>query len=115
MIIHNLALTKPLDDPGDFESRKAQKEIYETGIGYFNQDQAMRGLKLLQQNNLIGESAEAVAQFFFTEERLLKSSIGQFLGENESFNLRVMYTFVDQFDFTDKEFLASIRLVYFFF
>ncbi|KAH8867375.1 Brefeldin A-inhibited guanine nucleotide-exchange protein [Schistosoma japonicum] len=100
---------KPYDDPEAFESRKAQKEIYESGIALFNQSQPLRCLRLLQENGLIGESVESVAQFLLIEDRLSKLRVGDFLGENEPYNLRVMYAYVDQFDFTDKNFVPALR------
>ncbi|XP_018655097.1 putative brefeldin A-inhibited guanine nucleotide-exchange protein [Schistosoma mansoni] len=109
---HNMTLlgaVKPYDDPEAFESRKAQKEIYESGLALFNQNQPLRCLQLLQENGLIGESVESVAQFLLVEDRLSKSHIGHFLGENEPYNLRVMYAYVDQFDFTDKDFVSAMR------
>ncbi|CAH8653390.1 unnamed protein product [Heterobilharzia americana] len=86
-----LGVNKPYDDPEAFESRKAQKEIYESGIALFNQNQTLRCLRLLQENGLVGESVESVAQFLLIEERLSKSRVGDFLGENEPYNLRVIY------------------------
>ncbi|CAH8874145.1 unnamed protein product [Trichobilharzia szidati] len=107
--MHLLSVNKPCDDPEAFESRKAKKEIYESGIALFNQNQSLRCIRLLQENGLIGESIESVAQFLLTEERLSKSRVGDFLGENEPYNLRVMYAYVDQFDFTDKSFVPALR------
>ncbi|VDP73179.1 unnamed protein product [Schistosoma curassoni] len=104
-----VSTVKPYDDPEAFESRKAQKEIYESGLALFNQNQPLRCLQLLQENGLIGESVESVAQFLLVEDRLSKSHIGYFLGENEPYNLRVMYAYVDQFDFTDKDFVSAMR------
>ncbi|CAL8073044.1 unnamed protein product [Calicophoron daubneyi] len=101
--------TKAFDDPGDFESRKAQKEIYESGINLFNEGKTIQGLQLLQDHGLINNSLEAVAELLRTEERLSKARIGDFLGENDPYNLRVMYAYVDQFDFADKDFVSSMR------
>ncbi|CAH8564731.1 unnamed protein product [Schistosoma turkestanicum] len=109
---HNMTLpgsVKPYDDPEAFECRKAQKEIYESGLALFNQNQPLRCLRLLQENELIGESVESVAQFLLVEDRLSKSHVGDFLGENDPYNLRVMYAYVDQFDFTDKSFVPAMR------
>lgn len=36
--------------------------------------------------------------------------IGEFLGENNRFNREVMYTYVDQLDFHDKNFISALRL-----
>ncbi|CAJ0917810.1 unnamed protein product [Ranitomeya imitator] len=36
--------------------------------------------------------------------------IGVFLGENNRFNREVMYAYVDQLDFCDKDFVSALRL-----
>lgn len=105
----NPTVPKAVDDPGDFESRKAQKEILENGIDLFNKGKAIQGLRLLQESGLVGNSVEAVAEILQTEERLCKSRIGDFLGENDPYSLRVMYAYVDRFDFSGKEFVSSMR------
>uniref|UniRef100_A0A5K3F6V9 SEC7 domain-containing protein n=1 Tax=Mesocestoides corti TaxID=53468 RepID=A0A5K3F6V9_MESCO len=98
------------DDPEAFESRKALKEVYESGIYQFNRGKVTRGLSLLQENNLLGTSAEEVAMFLHNESRLCRTAIGDFLGENEAFALEVMYAYVDSFDFSGVEFVSALRL-----
>ncbi|VDM16431.1 unnamed protein product [Hydatigera taeniaeformis] len=98
------------DDPEAFESRKAIKEVYETGIHLFNRGKISRGLALLQENNLLGNSAEEIAMFLHNESRLCRTAIGDFLGENEAFALEVMYAYVDCFDFSGFELLPALRL-----
>nr|VZI51641.1 unnamed protein product [Spirometra erinaceieuropaei] len=97
------------DDPEAFESRKAQKEIYEKGISLFNHGKLQRGLSLLRENNLLGESAEDVALFLHNESRLSRTAIGDYLGENEVSALEVMYAYVDCFDFSGAEFVSALR------
>ncbi|KAH9280655.1 Brefeldin A-inhibited guanine nucleotide-exchange protein 2 [Echinococcus granulosus] len=97
------------DDPEAFESRKALKEVYEAGIYLFNRGKVSRGLALLQENNLLGTSAEDVAMFLHNESRLCRTAIGDFLGENEAFALEVMYAYVDCFDFSGFELLPALR------
>lgn len=36
--------------------------------------------------------------------------IGEFIGENGRFNREVMYSYVDQLDFCDKDFVSALRL-----
>ncbi|KAF7260159.1 hypothetical protein EG68_02413 [Paragonimus skrjabini miyazakii] len=100
---------KAVDDPGDFESRKAQKELYESGINFFNQGKMAQGLHLLQQHGLLKDNVEAIAELLQTEDRLSKARIGDYLGENDPYNLRVMYAYVDRFDFAGKDFVPSMR------
>ncbi|KAF6772216.1 hypothetical protein AHF37_08654 [Paragonimus kellicotti] len=106
----NAATTpKAVDDPGDFESRKAQKELYESGINLFNQGKIAQSLHLLQQHGLLKDNVEAIAELLQTEDRLSKARIGDYLGENDPYNLRVMYAYVDRFDFAGKDFVPSMR------
>ncbi|THD26854.1 Brefeldin A-inhibited guanine nucleotide-exchange protein 1 [Fasciola hepatica] len=107
--MHGVMHSKSVDDPGDFESRKAQKEIFESGIELFNKGRAMAAFQLLQEHSLLVDSVEAIAELLLVEERLSKASVGDFLGENDPFNLRVMYAYVDQFDFAEKDFVSAMR------
>lgn len=108
--MHELGMNKPLsDDPEAFESRKAQKEVYESGIHLFNRGKIATGLTILQDNNLLGTSAEDVALFLHNESRLCRTAIGDFLGQNEAFPLEVMYAYVDCFDFFGVEFVSALR------
>ena len=102
------------DDPEAFESRKALKEVYEAGIYLFNRGKITKGLALLQENNLLGASAEDVAMFLHNESRLCRTAVGDFLGENEAFALEVMYAYVDCFDFSGLELLPALRFVSYF-
>ncbi|VEL12085.1 unnamed protein product [Protopolystoma xenopodis] len=97
------------DNPEDFESRKAQKEVYEQGIALFNQGRSAKCFALLQHNDLLGEGPEEIAAFLHREDRLDRAHIGEFLGENEAFHLEVMYAYVDQFRFENIEFVSALR------
>ncbi|VDP90426.1 unnamed protein product [Echinostoma caproni] len=106
---HGVSHNKAVDDPGDFESRKAQKEIFESGIDLFNKGKAIPAFQLLEEHGLLGDTVEAVAELLLIEERLSKERVGDFLGENDPYNLRVMYAYVDQFDFAEKDFVSAMR------
>ena len=96
-------------NPNDFEMLKSKKELWEKGIELFNK-KPKKGLQFLQEKELLGSSAEDVAQFFVDDERLDKIAIGDFLGENEKFNKEVMYAYVDQMDFYGMEIVSALRL-----
>ncbi|VDL61592.1 unnamed protein product [Hymenolepis diminuta] len=98
------------DDPEDFESRKALKEVYEKGIYLFNRGKITKGLDMLQENNLLGTSVEDVAVFLHNESRLCRTAVGEFLGQNDTFSLEVMYAYIDCFDFSGMDFLPALRL-----
>ncbi|XP_056019394.1 brefeldin A-inhibited guanine nucleotide-exchange protein 1-like isoform X4 [Ostrea edulis] len=100
--------TTPTDNPEQFESQKQQKEIMETGIEMFNK-KPKRGLQYLQEQGMLGTSPDDVAEFFHSDERLDKTVIGDFLGENEKFNKEVMYSYVDQLDLLEMDFVSALR------
>ncbi|CAF0723278.1 unnamed protein product [Brachionus calyciflorus] len=96
-------------NPSDFEMIKCKKELWEKGIDLFSK-KPKKGLQFLQDNELLGRSAEEIACFFLEDNRLDKTAIGDFLGENEKFNKEVMYSYVDQMDFYGMEIVSALRL-----
>lgn len=82
--------------------------MWETGIETFNR-KSRKGISYLQEHGLLGGSQEEVAKFLHTEERLDKTNIGDFLGDNDDFCKEVMYTYVDQMEFTSMDFVAALR------
>ncbi|KAJ7332013.1 hypothetical protein JRQ81_014193 [Phrynocephalus forsythii] len=97
------------DDPEQFEVIKQQKEIIEHGIELFNK-KSKRGLQYLQEQGMLGVTAEDVAQFLHQEERLCSSQVGEFLGDSSKFNRDVMYAYVDLLDFSGKDFVSALRI-----
>uniref|UniRef100_A0A2K5Y2S1 ARF guanine nucleotide exchange factor 2 n=1 Tax=Mandrillus leucophaeus TaxID=9568 RepID=A0A2K5Y2S1_MANLE len=96
------------DDPEQFEVIKQQKEIIEHGIELFNK-KPKRGIQFLQEQGMLGTSIEDIAQFLHQEERLDSTQVGDFLGDSTRFNKEVMYAYVDQLDFCEKEFVSALR------
>ncbi|XP_070194848.1 brefeldin A-inhibited guanine nucleotide-exchange protein 1-like isoform X2 [Littorina saxatilis] len=98
----------PADSPEQFEVLKQQKEIMETGLELFHK-KPMKGIHYLQEQGMIGKSAEDVAEFLHAEERLDKTALGDFLGENENFTKEVMYAYVDQLHLNGMPIVEAIR------
>lgn len=63
----------------------------------------------VQTEDMLGRSPEEVATFLAKTEGLDKTLIGDYLGEREDFNLKVMHAFVDALDFSNLEFDTAIR------
>uniref|UniRef100_A0A3B3QR57 ARF guanine nucleotide exchange factor 2 n=1 Tax=Paramormyrops kingsleyae TaxID=1676925 RepID=A0A3B3QR57_9TELE len=97
-----------MDHPEQYEVIKQQKEIIEHGIELFNK-KPKRGIQYLQEQGMLGDSAEDIAQFLHQEERLDTTQVGEFLGENARFNKEVMYCYVDQLDFCGRDFVCALR------
>ncbi|KAL4655414.1 brefeldin A-inhibited guanine nucleotide-exchange protein 2-like isoform X1 [Arapaima gigas] len=96
------------DHPVQYEVIKQQKEIIEHGIELFNK-KPKRGIQYLQEQGMLGTSAEDIAQFLHQEDRLDTTQVGEFLGENARFNKEVMYCYVDQLDFCGRDFVSALR------
>lgn len=92
-----------------FEQLKQKKETMEHGIHLFAR-KMNQGLKFLQERHLIGTKPEDIATFFHNEDRLDKTVVGDYLGDGDDFNKRVMYAYVDQMDFSGRDFVTALRL-----
>ncbi|KAM9342974.1 brefeldin A-inhibited guanine nucleotide-exchange protein 2 [Pholidichthys leucotaenia] len=96
------------DHPEQYEVIKQQKDIIEHGIDLFNK-KPRRGIQYLQDQGMLGPTPEDIAQFLHQEDRLDTTQVGEFLGENAKFNKEVMYCYVDQLDFCDRDFVSALR------
>ncbi|XP_061541311.1 brefeldin A-inhibited guanine nucleotide-exchange protein 2 isoform X1 [Phycodurus eques] len=100
-------LSQP-DHPEQYEVIKQQKDIIEHGIELFNK-KPKRGIQYLQDQGMLGSTAENIAQFLHQEDRLDTTQVGEFLGENIKLNKEVMYSYVDQLDFCGRDFVSALR------
>ncbi|XP_072222725.1 brefeldin A-inhibited guanine nucleotide-exchange protein 2 isoform X1 [Leuresthes tenuis] len=100
--------TSQADHPEQYEVIKQQKDIIEHGIEFFNK-KPKRGVQYLQDQGMLGSTAEDIAQFLHQEDRLDTTQVGEFLGENNKFNKEVMYCYVDQLDFCGRDFVSALR------
>lgn len=97
-----------LDLPEEVEERKQRKEVMETGIDMFNR-KPKKGVQFLQDHKLIGLTVEDVAKWLLSDERLDKTVIGDFLGENEDHCKQIMCAYIDAMNFTDMDIVAALR------
>uniref|UniRef100_A0A3Q1GNQ3 ADP-ribosylation factor guanine nucleotide-exchange factor 2 (brefeldin A-inhibited) n=1 Tax=Acanthochromis polyacanthus TaxID=80966 RepID=A0A3Q1GNQ3_9TELE len=100
--------TSLADHPEQYEVIKQQKDIIEHGIELFNK-KPKRGIQYLQDQGMLGSTAEDIAQFLHQEDRLDTTQVGEFLGENIKVNKEVMYCYVDQLDFCGRDFVSALR------
>ncbi|GLV42927.1 Secretory 71 [Carabus blaptoides fortunei] len=97
-----------LDSPEQFEVLKQQKEVWETGIDMFNR-KPKKGISFLQEQGLLGTTCAELAQWLHIDERLDKTFIGDYLGENDDFSKEVMYAYIDEMKFADMDIVAALR------
>uniref|UniRef100_A0AAQ4P1E9 Cytohesin-2 n=1 Tax=Gasterosteus aculeatus aculeatus TaxID=481459 RepID=A0AAQ4P1E9_GASAC len=66
----------------------------------FNMD-PKKGIVFLVENELLRHTSEDISQFLYKGEGLNKTAIGDYLGERDDFNIKVLQAFVDLHEFTD--------------
>lgn len=107
----NVGVETPIaeDDPDELEKVKARKTALNNAIRAFN-FKPKKGIKLLLSEGLIPSSDPAdIARFFLTHETINKKSLGEFLGEGDEDNIKIMHSFVDQMDFARTRFVDALR------
>lgn len=97
-----------LDLPEELEDRKQKKEVMEKGINMFNR-KPKNGVQFLQEQKLIGRTVQDVAQWLLSDERLEKTIIGDYLGENDDHCKSIMCAYIDAMNFTDMDIVAALR------
>lgn len=97
-----------LDLPEELEERKQRKEVMETGIDLFNR-KPKKGVQFLQEHKLIGSTVEDVAKWLLSDERLDKTLIGDYLGENDDHCKQVMCAYIDAMNFAEMDIVAALR------
>ncbi|KAG2464313.1 CYH2 protein, partial [Polypterus senegalus] len=83
------------------------KQLY-NGKKKFNMD-PKKGIEYLINNNLLVWEAKAVAEFLYKEDGLNKTAIGDFLGEREDMNIKILHAFVELHEFSDLNLVQALR------
>ncbi|MGH0139236.1 UNVERIFIED_CONTAM: hypothetical protein FKN15_068645 [Acipenser sinensis] len=68
-----------------------------------------QGIKFLLENDLLQNTAEDIAQFLYKGEGLNKTVIGDYLGERDDFNIKVLQAFVELHEFADLNLVQALR------
>ncbi|KAL4616683.1 cytohesin-2-like, partial [Arapaima gigas] len=69
----------------------------------------LQGIAFLVENELLRNTPEDIAQFLYKGEGLNKTAIGDYLGERDEFNIKVLQAFVDLHEFTDLNLVQALR------
>jgi len=103
-----------MDVPEEKNNPKAKQ--MSIGRKKFNMD-PKKGIEYLIEHGLLQNIPEDVAQFLYKGEGLNKTAIGDYLGERNEFNMKVLKAFVNLHEFSDmilvqalRQFLWSFRL-----
>lgn len=99
----------PEDDPAELEKVKQRKTALNNAIGAFNY-KPKRGLVTLISEGFIPSSDPAdVARFLISNDRIDKKTLGEFLGEVDENNIKIMHAFIDLMDFSRTRFVDALR------
>uniref|UniRef100_A0A8C1VRY7 Cytohesin 1a n=1 Tax=Cyprinus carpio TaxID=7962 RepID=A0A8C1VRY7_CYPCA len=74
----------------------------------FNMD-PKKGIQFLLENDLLQQTPEDIAQFLYKGEGLNKTVIGDYLGERDDFNIKVLQAFVELHEFADLNLVQALR------
>ncbi|XP_043831423.1 cytohesin-3 isoform X1 [Dromiciops gliroides] len=74
----------------------------------FNMD-PKKGIQFLIENDLLQSTPEDIAQFLYKGEGLNKTVIGDYLGERDEFNIKVLQAFVELHEFADLNLVQALR------
>ncbi|TRY78949.1 hypothetical protein DNTS_018827 [Danionella cerebrum] len=91
----------------DTKSSQRSKQIA-VGRKKFNMD-PKKGIQFLLENDLLQQTPEDIAQFLYKGEGLNKTVIGDYLGERDEFNIRVLQAFVELHEFADLNLVQALR------
>ncbi|KKY16497.1 putative protein transport protein sec72 [Diplodia seriata] len=97
------------DDPSQLERAKQRKTALNHAIRQFNY-KPKKGMKLLISDGFIpSNSPEDVARFLLSNEQIHKNALGEYLGEGDEENVKIMHAFVDLMDFAKTRFVDALR------
>ena len=97
------------DDPMQLERAKQRKTAMLNAVRQFN-FKPKKGIKALVESGFIRSSSpEDIAQFLLSTDQLDKSALGEYMGEGDDENVKIMHAFVDSMDFTKTRFVDALR------
>ncbi|KAF4659440.1 Brefeldin A-inhibited guanine nucleotide-exchange protein 1 [Perkinsus chesapeaki] len=87
---------------------KARKSELEAGVRKFNM-KPKRGVEYFVAHGFCNSDPQDVARLLKRTRGLSKTAFGDYLGEDEPFNLQVMYSLVESHDFRGMDLVSALR------
>lgn len=97
------------DDPTQFENLKHRKTALTDAVKLFNFKPKKGITALLRHGFLRDSSPKTIASFLLSTEGLNKATIGEYLGEGDAENVKIMHEFVDMLEFEGTRFVEALR------
>ncbi len=105
-----MASTTPLVEVEneDAEQIVSKKQVFRRALKLFATS-PKKGMKAFFSGGFVEEDLSKIAHFLMNTSELNKASIGEYLGEGDTFNIKVMRAFIDLMDFSSMNFVAALR------
>uniref|UniRef100_A0A3B3BNJ9 Cytohesin 1b n=1 Tax=Oryzias melastigma TaxID=30732 RepID=A0A3B3BNJ9_ORYME len=103
-------VTSEIENLGVTEQRKSMQRSKQMAMGRkkFNMDHT-KGIRFLIDSSLLKNTSEDIAKFLYKGEGLNKTAIGDYLGERDDFNIKVLHAFLELHEFTDLNLVQALR------
>lgn len=95
-------------DMQPFEEAVRVKQLLVEGVTLFNA-KPRKGIDVLVSNSVLDRDADAVAHFLRHTDGLDATSVGEYIGDGDEFNVAVMNAYTNAADLTGLTFDASLR------
>ena len=99
-----------VDDPEKYESMKTAKNNAIDGVTKFNANPKTGMAFLLKRKVISSEDPVEIANYLYNTKDLEPKALGEYLGEGDEKNIKVMYAYMEKFVFKDLKFIESLRL-----
>lgn len=90
-------------------AERQRKEDLKTCVAKFN-EKPKHGIDYAVNKNILHSNPEEIAIFLFSQKRLSRVSVGDYIGEPWEFNIQVMNKFVGLHNFSNKNLVEALRI-----
>ncbi|MES1904320.1 MAG: Brefeldin A-inhibited guanine nucleotide-exchange protein 1 [Paramarteilia canceri] len=97
--------------PEEFDAMcedKTTKSLWEKAIRIFNNEESS-GIKFFIDNKLVDNVAHAIAQVLYSDNRLSRESIGNFISNNTDISKAVLHELISIYELKDQDLLECLR------
>ena len=90
------------------EGERRRRQLMSSGRSLFNES-PKKGIQFLVKHQFLNNVPEDVAGYLFNEKGLAKKSIGEFIGDNDTFNIETLHSFIRLQNFREKLLVKALR------
>ena len=86
----------------------SKKQLFRRALKLFTTS-PKKGMKAFISEGFVENTVESISQFLFKTQELNKASIGDYIGEGDEFNIKIMHAFIDLMNFSGFNFVSALR------